>query len=135
MNTEKVIAMRLLFFFVLLCSFNESLYAESPCDIRPGTTMGIRVMEFASGNVIHSKIPLRESSPEALYEEMISLQDMGICEEQISRRKCVLRFEKLRQTNYVILLRGKDKLNAWGLKSKEEAQKYVKGLKRYGFCT
>ncbi len=127
--------MRLLFFAVLLCSFNQALYAESPCEIRPGTTMGIRVMEFASGNVIHSKIPLRESSPEALYEEMISLQDMGICEEHITPRKCVLRFEKLRQTNYVVLLRGKEKWNAWGLKSKDEAQKYVKGLKRYGFCS
>jgi hypothetical protein len=119
----------------VLLSLTLRAYAESPCDVRPGTTMGIRVMEFASGNVVHSKIPLRESSPEALLEEMLNLQDMGVCEERIISRKCVLKFQKLRNTNYVVLLRGSEKWNAWGLKSKDDAQKYVKGLKRYGFCT
>lgn len=110
-------------------------FAETPCDVRPGTSVGVKVVEFATGNTIHSKMPLRESSPEALLEEMINLQDMGICEEKIIAQKCILKFEKLKKMNFITLYRGKSKWNTWGLKQKETAQSYVKNLKRLGFCS
>lgn len=109
--------------------------AESPCDIRPGTSVGIRVIEFHSGNTIHSKMPLKESHADALLEEMVNLQDMGICEEKIIAQKCLLKFEKLRKVNYISLYRGSNKWNSWHLKSKQQAQNYVKYLKRAGFCS
>lgn len=119
----------------LVLLFTLNAFAESPCDIRPGTSIGIRVVEFASGHQIHSKMPLRESTAEALLEEMINLQDMGICEEKILAKKCVLKFEKHKQTNYVTLYRGHNRWNTWGLKSKDQAQNYVKSLKKVGFCS
>jgi hypothetical protein len=118
---------------VLLLALNA--FAESPCDIRPGTSVGIRVVEFATGHTIHSKIPLRESTAEALLEEMINLQDMGVCEEKIISRKCILKFEKIQKINYVTLYRGQNKWNTWGIKSKDQAQNYVRSLKKVGFCT
>ncbi len=110
-------------------------YAETPCDVRPGTSIGIKVLEFASGNVIHSKMPLREGSPDALLEEMINLQDMGICEEKIVSQKCVLKFEKQKKLNFVTLYRGQIRWNTWNLKQKDHAQNYVKNLKKLGFCS
>lgn len=117
---------------VFLMSLNA--FAESPCDIRPGTSVGIKVVEFVSGNTIHSKIPLRESSAAALMEEMVNLQDMGLCEEKIISRKCVLKYEKFKKNNYVTLYRGAHKWNTWGIRSKEQALIYTKSLKRAGFC-
>lgn len=110
-------------------------HAESPCDIRPGSTMGIKVVEFVSGNTIHSKMPLRESTANALYEEMISLQDMGVCEEIIKSQKCILKFEKRPEANLVTMYRAGGKWNSWNLKSKEQAQIYVKSLRKFGFCS
>lgn len=118
---------------ILLSTLNA--YAESPCDIRPGTSIGIKVVEFTTGHTIHSKMPLRESTAEALLEEMINLQDMGVCEEKILAKKCILKFEKHKQTNFVTMYRGQNRWNTWGLKSKEQAQNYVKSLKKVGFCS
>lgn len=110
-------------------------YAEAPCDIRPGTSSGVKVVEFATGNIIHSKISFRESTVNAIVEEMVNLQDMGVCEERIKKQKCVLKFEKIRQNNFITLYRGGHKWNTWSLKSRVEAQTYVKNLKRAGFCS
>lgn len=119
-------------FFLFL---SLSAFAEGPCDVRPGSSIGIRVIEFTTGNTIHSKIPVRESTAEALLEEMINLQDMGVCEERIISKKCILKFEKRAKSNYVSLYRGSRKWNTWTLKSKNEAQNYVKKLKKVGFCS
>lgn len=110
-------------------------FAEAPCDIRPGLSVGIRVVEFTTGHTIHSKIPLREGTAEALMEEMINLQDMGVCEEKITSQKCILKFEKVKDENFVTMYRGQAKWNSWVLSSKEQAQSYVKSLKRAGFCS
>ena len=123
------------FLLNLLLLSGLKAYAESPCDIRPGSTMGIKVVEFVSGNTIHSKMPLRESTANALYEEMISLQDMGVCEEEIKSQKCILKFEKSQKANFVTMYRAGGKWNTWGLKSKDQAQSYVKSLKKFGFCS
>ncbi len=124
-------------FFVisLLLALNINAFAESPCDLRPGTSIGIKVVEFASGNVIHSKMPYRESTADALLEEMINLQDMGVCAEKIIPQKCILKFEKKAKINLITLYRGKNRWNTWNLKSKDQAQNFVKNLKRVGFCS
>lgn len=109
-------------------------YAEDLCDIRPGTSIGIKVIEFISGKKIHSKIPLKESTANALLEEMTSLQDMGICETEIISRKCSLKYEKHLGMNVVSMYRNGLKWNSWKLESKDNAQLYVKSLKRAGFC-
>jgi hypothetical protein len=123
----------LILIFFALMSFNA--LAESACDVRPGISVGIKVVEFASGNVVHSKIPMRESNADSLLEEMISLQDMGICTEKITSQKCTLKFEKIAKTNYISLYRGPHKWNTWHLKSKNTVQELVKNLKRTGFCS
>lgn len=122
----------LLLQIIFLISLNS--YAEDSCDIRPGTSIGIKVIEFVSGKKVHSKIPLKESSANALLEEMTSLQDMGICESEIIRRDCRLKYEKHLGMNVVSMYRNGIKWNSWKLESKENAQLYVKSLKRAGFC-
>lgn len=119
--------------FMLLLALNA--YAEAPCDVRPGNSIGIKVMEFASGNTIHSKIPFKETTADTLLEEMINLQDMGICEEKITAQKCILKYEKVQKANYISLYRAGTKWNTWNLKSKDHAQKFVNSLKRVGFCS
>jgi len=119
--------------FLLFLAINA--YAEAPCDVRPGNSIGIKVMEFTSGNTIHSKIPFKETTADTLLEEMINLQDMGICEEKITSQKCILKYEKIQKANYISLYRAGTKWNTWNLKSKDHAQKFVNSLKRVGFCS
>lgn len=124
-----------IYFFALCMLLNLQAFAESPCDIRPGTSVGIKVVEFASGNAIHSKIPMRETTAEALLEEMTNLQDMGICEEKIIAKKCILKFEKYSKKNYITMYRGSNKWNTWNLSAKNQIQDFIKRLKRVGFCS
>lgn len=119
--------------FMLALSLNA--FAEAPCDVRPGSSIGIKVMEFTTGNTIHSKIPFRETTADTLLEEMVNLQDMGVCEEKITAQKCILKYEKIKSANYISLYRGSAKWNTWTLKSKDHAQKFVNSLKRVGFCS
>jgi hypothetical protein len=118
----------------ILLITTSGAYAEAPCDIRPGTSVGIKVVEFYSKNLIHSKMPIRESTAEALLEEIVNLQDEGICEEKITPRKCVLKYEKISNLNYVSLYRNQLRWNSWNLLSKDQALTYTKSLKRAGFC-
>jgi hypothetical protein len=78
---------------------------------------------------------LKELSQSSLTEEMISLQDMGICEEKIVAKKCVLKFEKKQNVNNIVLIRGQDRWSTWNTKAKQEAQNFVKSLKNAGFCS
>lgn len=109
--------------------------AEAPCDIRLGSSVGVQVVEFASGHIVHSKMALNELSQSSLTEEMISLQDMGICEEKITAKKCVLKFEKKQKISHLILLRGQDRWLSWETKAKQQAQEFVKSLQKAGFCS
>ncbi|MCM2350445.1 MAG: hypothetical protein NDI69_10525 [Bacteriovoracaceae bacterium] len=127
--------MKKLSFLILSMLLNLQAFAESSCDIRPGFSVGIRVVEFASGNAIHSKIPMVETTAEALLEEMVNLQDMGICEEKIIARKCTLKFEKKSTRNYITMYRGQTKWNSWNLSAKNQVHDFVKRLKRAGFCS
>lgn len=109
--------------------------AESLCDVRLGNSVGLKVVEFASGNVIHSKMSLRDATADALYMEMINLQDEGVCEEKIIARRCVLRFEKKAKKNFITLYRGTDRWVTWMVQSKSKAQNFIKSMKRVGFCS
>lgn len=122
-------------FIVLLIVFSiQAAMAEAPCDIRLGHTVGVRVVEFASGNVVHSKIPLKEMSVASLSEEMVNLQDMGICEEKIQKKRCILKFEKRKKGNLLTLFRDKDRWLSWKLAGKNSAQKFARILQQAGYC-
>ncbi len=124
--------MKLLLVAILFVS--QSAMAEAPCDIRLGTTVGVRVVEYASGNVIHSKMPLKEMSVASLREEITNLQDMGICEAKLQRKRCILKFEKSNKGNQLTLFRGVDRWLSWSLAGKTSAQKFVRILQQAGFC-
>lgn len=122
--------------FVLLLTFGAlSAQAESLCDVRVGDSSGMKVVEFATGNVVHSKMSLKEAQADAILEEMINLQDMGVCTEKILAKKCVLRFEKKVKETNITLFRGQDKWLSWTVSQKKQAQDYVRLLKRAGFCS
>lgn len=123
---------KLIWSILLLGTLNT--YAEVPCDLKVGVTIGIPVVEFVTGNVIHSKMNLKEGTALALKEELINLQDEGICTEEIPHKKCTLKFEKAKSTT-VVLYRGADKWQKWDIKSKKLAQEFVMSLKKVGFCS
>jgi len=124
--------MKLKLMLLLLISWNA--FAEAPCDIRLGHSVGVRVVEFASDNVVHSKMSLREMSVSSLREEMVNLQDMGLCEMKVQRKRCILKFEKRTKENQLTLLRGSDRWLSWSLAGKTSAQKFVKILQQAGYC-
>ncbi len=130
-SREGIFMKRYLMIFLIL---TQIAHAESPCDIKLGQSQGVRVVEFSTDNVIHSKIPLREVSVMSLKEEMTSLQDMGICEAQVSKKRCVLRFERKEKGPEIAMFRGEDRWLNWGLNGKTSAQKLVRILKQAGFC-
>ena len=119
-------------FFLFLISINA--HAGNVCDIRPGISLGVDVVEFVQGRLILSKIPFTESTPVAIHEEMVSLQDMSLCDDKIKSQRCVLKFEKKHSSSLITLYRGSDKWKSWNLNSKERAQLFVKGMKKFGLC-
>ena len=120
---------------LLILATLKAAKAESPCDIRLGKSVGVQVVEFATGHIVHSKMALKELSQASLTEEMISLQDMGVCEEKIQAKKCVLKFEKKHKISNLILIRGQDRWTTWNTKEKQQAQDFVKSLQKAGFCS
>lgn len=121
-----------LIFLVFL--MNSFAFAEVDCDLKLGLSTGVPVVEFTSGNTIHSKMSIKEMTPAALEEEMINLQDEGICTEKIPVKKCVLKFEK-QKAQKLTLYRGQDRWLSWPTQAKREAQNFVKGLQKVGFCS
>lgn len=65
---------------------------------------------------------------------MVSLQDMGLCEMKIQKKRCILKFEKRAKENQLTLIRGSDRWLSWSLEGKTSAQKFVKILQQAGFC-
>jgi len=131
---KKGVCMKQIFFLMLLLGVSLA-QAESTCDVRMGESIGLKVVEFATGNVIHSKMALRDTTPSAIVEEMVSLQDMGVCTEKVLSKKCILKFEKKNKLNEITLYRGQDRWQSWVVAKKDEAQGFVRGLKRLGFCS
>ncbi len=121
--------------YLILVLVSFSALGEAPCDVRIGRSLGVKVVEFGPGHLTYSKIPFRESSARALKEEMINLQDMGLCEERILSQKCTLKYEQRSAVNIITMYRGVQKWNSWTLNSKVDAQNYVKSLKLTGFCS
>ena len=108
--------------------------AESQCDVRIGQSQGLKVIEFASDHIIHSKMSLKGTTADAILEEMISLQDMSICTEKILAKKCVLKFEKQPKANILTLYRGEDRWVSWLVSAKNQGQRFVKSMQKVGFC-
>jgi hypothetical protein len=121
--------------FVFLLLMAAVAQAEPVCDLRVGESIGIQVLEFSSGSTVHSKMAMVETSPKAIVDEMINLQDMGICAEKIVTKKCTLRFEKKKKGSLITMYRGKDRWVSWSLSGKKEAQSFVRSLKKVGFCS
>lgn len=121
--------------FVCLLLTVAFAHAEPICDLRVGESIGIQVLEFSSGKTVHSKMALVDSSPKAIVDEMINLQDMGVCAEKIITKKCTLRFEKRKKGSLITMYRGKDRWVSWSLSGKKKAQSFVTHLKKVGFCS
>lgn len=121
-------------FVMLILLLVQTAHAEAPCDVRLGQSVGVRVVEFSTDNVVHSKMPLKEMSVSSLREEMVNLQDMGICEEKLSRKRCILKFERRPKGNQLTLFRGVDRWLSWSLEGKTSAQKFVRILQQAGYC-
>ncbi len=111
-----------------------SAWGESNCDVRIGYSQGIKVMEFSTGNVIHSKMSINDVTPDALFEELISLQEMGICNEKIFSKKCSLKLAKEKSKSKIYFFRNLEKWKEWNLSDKKDAQIFIKSLMRIGFC-
>lgn len=124
----------ILLLIILLGATAQSAVAEAPCDIKLGSSTGVRIVEFATGNVVHSKMALKEMSVSSLREEMTNLQDMGVCEAKVERKRCILKFEKRPKENQLTLIRGADRWLSWSLAGKTSAQKFVRILQQAGFC-
>jgi len=124
---------RLLIFLILILSLKA--FAEKDCDIRVGKSLGVKVMEFSSGKEVHSKMAMQDVTPDAIFEEIISLQEMGICNEKIFSQKCVLKLLKGKNTSKIVLIRNKQALMIWSVPDKNKAQYFVKSLMRIGFCS
>lgn len=125
--------MKLLLLFLLIIG---SVQARAEvCDVRLGQSIGLRVVEFVSGNTIHSKMSLKDTTADSIYSEMTNLQEEGVCEDKIIARRCVLRYEKKSKTTLITLFRGEDRWVSWLLSSKKKAQDFIKNMKRVGFCS
>lgn len=119
---------------ILLILGSAHAHADA-CDVRMGQSIGLRVVEFVSGNTIHSKMSLKDTTADSIYHEMISLQEEGVCEERIVAKRCILRYEKKSKTTLITLIRGEDRWVSWLLSSKKKAQDFIKNMKRVGFCS
>ncbi len=120
---------------ILFALVTTHAFAQTKCDLKISASVGVKVVEFISGNVVHSKMAIKDSSADALAEELINLQDLGVCEQEFIAQKCVLRFEKAKKINFISMYRGTERWLTWNLSSKLKAQQYVAGLKRFGFCS
>jgi hypothetical protein len=122
------------YFLLTALLFSSITPIHASCDIRFGQSVGVKVIEFVSGHVTLSKMPLKEASLANLKEETFSLQEMGLCEEKIERKKCLLKFEKKDAAPLISFYRDQQKWLSWNLNGKKSAQQFVKILQHAGFC-
>ena len=66
MNLMKKLILALV--LLLMVIHGPSAKAESVCDVRMTSAMGIKVVEFTSGHTVHSKMSLKEMSVSALLK-------------------------------------------------------------------
>ena len=123
------------FLIFLLLIIGSAQAGAEVCDVRLGQSIGLRVVEFVSGNTIHSKMSLKDTTADSIQQEMTNLQEEGVCEDKIIARRCVLRYEKKSKTTLITLFRGEDRWVSWLLSSKKKAQDFIKNMKRVGFCS
>jgi hypothetical protein len=119
---------------LILLIFTHQSFAAEACNLRLGTTLGVRTLEFISGNVTHSKMALKELSIAGLKEEISSLQDMELCGPNIQKERCVLKFQQSPKGKILAMHRGSEQWLSWPLSGKTTAQKFIKILQYAGFC-
>lgn len=116
-----------------LAFFSTATFASNICDLEVAKKFGVVVVEFKESNKTLSKMAFKDSSAEALIEEMYNLQDLNLCSDQIVQSKCALKVNA--QKGLVTFVRGKKEWVSWPKRSVTYAQKYLKDMKRVGFCS
>lgn len=124
--------MKLIIIF-LLATISSSAFSSNICDLAVTKKLGVVVVEFKEKNKTLSKMAFKDSTPDALIEEMYNLQDMNLCSDKIVSSKCELR---VNPTNgLVTFVRGKKSWVSWSKQSVSYAQNYLKQMKKIGFCS
>lgn len=119
----------LLFFFLI----SSQSYALSLCDVEVAEVEQVKVLKFKTRKPKVSELSkflLKEASPLAIQEEMINLQDMGLCYEKFIPRSCSLKVKNKKVT----LLRDGIEWTSWSRKRSADAKVYFNDLKKLGIC-
>lgn len=119
-----------LFLFTLM---SLPIFASNICDLEVAKKLGVVVVEFKEKNKTLSKMAFKDSSAEALIEEMYNLQDMSLCADKIVQSKCRLKVNP--SNGLVTFVRGKKEWVSWPKTSISHAQKYLTEMKKVGFCS
>lgn len=75
----------------------------------------------------------KDSTADALIEEMYNLQDLNLCSDKIVQSRCELKVNP--NNGLVTFVRGKKNWVSWPKSSIQFAQNYLKEMKRVGFCS
>lgn len=119
--------------FAIISLFSASTFARNICDLDVSKKFGVVVVEFKEKNKTLSKMAFRDSSADALIEEMYNLQDLNLCSEKIVQSRCDLKVNP--SNGMVTFVRGKKTWVSWPKSSIQHAQNYLKEMKRVGFCS
>lgn len=117
----------------LLALMSTSTYARNICDLDVSKKFGVVVVEFKEKNKTLSKMAFKDSTAEALIEEMYNLQDMNLCSDRIVQAKCGLKVNS--NNGFVTFVRGKREWVSWPKSSIKHAQNYLTNMKKVGFCS
>lgn len=119
--------------FILIAMISTSTYARNICDLEVTQKFGVVVVEFKERNKTLSKMAFKDSTAQALIEEMYNLQDMNLCSDKIVQSRCGLKVNP--QSGLVTFIRGKKEWVSWPKSSIQQAQNYLKGMREVGFCS
>lgn len=117
----------------LLTLISTSSFARNICDLEVNKKFGVVVVEFKEKSKTISKMAFKDSTPNALIEEMYNLQDLNLCSHKIVQAQCTLRVNP--NNGLVTFIRSKKDWVSWPKSSLSHAQNYLKEMKRVGFCS
>lgn len=119
--------------FSLFALLSTSAFSKNICDLEVSKKFGVVVVEFKEKNKTLSKMAFKDSTADALIEEMYNLQDMNLCSDKIVQSKCTLKVNP--QKSLVTFVRGTKEWVSWPKTSIRHAQNYLKEMKKVGFCS
>lgn len=119
--------------FSLLVVFSSAVSAKNICDLEVAKKFGVVVVEFKEKNKTLSKMAFKDSTADALIEEMYNLQDMNLCSDKIVQSKCILKVNP--QKGLITFVRGQKEWVSWPKQSIKYAQNYLSEMKKVGFCS